>query len=136
MENRFLRAFVLSFLGCKIRSFLSQQVDDNMVLTGYWKVLVMNFSGMGNTVFFETKSWWKDDLYWLLKSSRFGLPKSSGFELFSDGKSWCKDNIYLVYFSFPWYSRTWEIRFLVQCSYLRSIDKKRVHADKTFDQRH
>ena len=42
------------------------------------------FSGKENTVFFEPKSWclmeswWKDDIYWLLKSS--------SFELFDDGK--------------------------------------------------
>ena len=30
--------------------------------------------------------------------------------------SWWKDDIYLVFFTFPWYSRTWEIRFFVQSS--------------------
>ena len=80
-----------------------------MIFIDYWKVLVLNFSEMGNTVFywakklmerwdllitekflfwtfqrwemrsfFEPKSWWKDDIYWLLKSSCF--------ELFGDGK--------------------------------------------------
>ena len=49
-----------------------------MVFTDYWKVLVLNYSEIRNTVFFESKSWWKDDIYWLLKSSRF--------ELFGDGK--------------------------------------------------
>ena len=58
--------------------FLSQKVDGNMVFTDYWKVLVLNFSVMGNTVFFEPGSWWKDDIYWLLRSSCF--------ELFGDGK--------------------------------------------------
>ena len=86
--------------------FLSQKVDENMMLTGYWKVLVLIFSEMGNTIsswakklteiwcllitgkflfrtlgdwsFFESRSWWKDDIYWLLRSSCF--------ELFSDGK--------------------------------------------------
>ena len=33
---------------------------------------------MGNRSFFEPKGWWKDHIYWLLKSSCF--------ELFSDGK--------------------------------------------------
>ena len=63
--------------------FLSQDVDGKMIFTGYWKVLVSNFSVMGNTVFFQPKSWWKDD-------------------------------IYLVFLSFPWYSRTWEIWFFAQ----------------------
>ena len=89
--------------------FLSQKVDGNMIFTDYWKVLVLNFSVMGNTVFFwvkklmerwyllvtekflfwtfrrweirslfESRSSWKDDIYWLLRSSCF--------ELFGDGK--------------------------------------------------
>ena len=89
--------------------FLSQNVDRNMIFTDYWKVLVLIFSGMGNTVFswakkfmerwyllitekvlfwtfswweiqsfFESGSWWKDDIYWLLRSFCF--------ELFGDGK--------------------------------------------------
>ena len=57
---------------------LSQKVDGKMILTDYWKDLVLIFSGMGNTVFFEPKSWWRDDIYWLLRSSCF--------ELFGDGK--------------------------------------------------
>ena len=43
------------FRGQKIRSFLSQKVDGNMMFTDYWKVLVLNFSVMGNKVFFEKK---------------------------------------------------------------------------------
>ena len=31
--------------------FLSQKVDGNMIFTDYWKVLVLIFSEMGNTVF-------------------------------------------------------------------------------------
>ena len=89
--------------------FLSQKVDGNMIFTDYWKVLVLTFSEMGNTIFswakklteiwcllitgkflfwtfrwweirsfFESRSWWKDDIYWLLRSSCF--------ELFGDGK--------------------------------------------------
>ena len=56
----------------------SQKVDGKIVFTDYWKVLVLNFSVIGNTVFFESRSWWKDDIYWLLRSSCF--------ELFGDGK--------------------------------------------------
>ena len=47
------------------------------VLTDHGKVLVLNISEMGNTVFFEPY-WDEDDIYWLLKSSCF--------ELFGDGK--------------------------------------------------
>ena len=73
-----------TFRWWKIRSFLSQKIGGN-IFTGYWKVLALNCSGMRNTVFFETKSWWKDHIYWLLKSSCF--------EIFGDGKYslfWCK----------------------------------------------
>ena len=58
--------------------FLSKKVDGNMTFTDFWKVLVLIFSGIGNTVFFETKSWWKDNIYW--------LPRRSCFELFVDRK--------------------------------------------------
>ena len=126
--------------------FLSQKIDENLIFTDYWKVLVLIFSEMGNTIFFcakkwmerlyllitekvlyrtfwwweirsffESRSWWKDDIYCLLRSSCF--------ELFGDGKcgdffqpkSWWRDDIYLVFLSFPWYSRTWEIWFFAQC---------------------
>ena len=36
--------------------FLSQKVEGNMMFTDYWKVLVLNFSVMGNTVFFVSRS--------------------------------------------------------------------------------
>ena len=32
--------------------FFSQNIDGNMIFTDYWKVLVLNFSVIGNTVFF------------------------------------------------------------------------------------
>ena len=38
----------------------------------------MTFFGIKNLIFFEPKSWWKDGIYWLLKSSCV--------ELFGDGK--------------------------------------------------
>ena len=102
--------------------------------------------------FFEPKSWWKDDIYWLLKSScfelfgggntvfswakklieRWYLPVTEKFlfqtfwlreiRSFLQPKSWWRDDIYLVFLSFLWYSRTWEIQFFVQC-YRRQIKK-------------
>ena len=39
----------------EIRSFLSQKVDGKIIFSGYWEVLVLNFSLMGNTVFFSAK---------------------------------------------------------------------------------
>ena len=49
------RALILNFWGWKIRSFLSQNFDGNMIFTDIWKVLVLKFSGMGNTIFFWDK---------------------------------------------------------------------------------
>ena len=49
-----------------------------MIFTEYLKLHVFNFSEMGNTVFPEPKSLWKDYIYLLLKSSCF--------ELFGDRK--------------------------------------------------
>ena len=69
----------MNFLEGKNVVFLSQKGDENMIFTDYGKVLVLIFSGMGNTAFFEPKSWWKDVIYWLLKSSCF--------ELFGDRKN-------------------------------------------------
>ena len=57
---------------------LGQKVDGKMIFTDYWKVVVLIFLRMVNTVFFEPKSWWKDDIDWLLRISCF--------ELFGDGK--------------------------------------------------
>ena len=106
----------------EMRPFLRQKVDEKLVFTDYRKVLVLNFYVMGNTVFFETKRWWKDYIYWLLKIFCYGLPKRSCFEHFGDGKyglfepkSWCKGNINFGFLNCPWYSRIRKIQFFVQC---------------------
>ena len=39
----------------KYGPFLSQKVDGNVIFTDYWKVLVLSFSEMGNTVFLWAK---------------------------------------------------------------------------------
>ena len=41
---------------------LSQKNDGIMIFADYYEVLVLNFLEMGNRVFFELKSWWKDDI--------------------------------------------------------------------------
>ena len=38
-----------------IRFFLTQKVDGKMTFTDYWKVLVLSFSVVGNTMFFSAK---------------------------------------------------------------------------------
>ena len=40
----------------EIRSFLSQDVDEKMIFSGYWEVLVLNFSVMRNAVSFSAKT--------------------------------------------------------------------------------
>ena len=44
-----------SFREWKIRSFLNQKVDQKMIFTGNWEVLVLNFSVLGNTAFSSAK---------------------------------------------------------------------------------
>ena len=44
-----------TFQWWKIRSFLIQEVGWKIIFTGYGEVLVLNFSVMGNTVFFSAK---------------------------------------------------------------------------------
>ena len=63
--------------------FLSQKVDGNMIFTDYWKVLVLTFSEMGNTVF----SWAKKltEIWYLLITGKF------------------------LFWTFQW----WEIRFFL-----------------------
>ena len=58
---------------------VSQKVDAKMTFTNYWKCLVLNFSGMGNTVFFLSQNVDGKMIftnYW----------RSSCFELFSNEK--------------------------------------------------
>ena len=44
---------VLNFSQMKNTVFFSKKVDGKMIFTSYWKVLVLNFSVMENTAFFE-----------------------------------------------------------------------------------
>ena len=86
MENWYLliteKFLVWSFWEWEIRSLLSQKVDAKMLFTGYWEVLVLNFLVIGNTVFFESRSWWNDDIYWLMRSSSFELFGNRKYGLF------------------------------------------------------
>ena len=94
--------------------FLSQKVDGNMIFTGYWKVLVLTLSEMGNVVF----SWAKKltEIWYLLITGKFLFWTFRWWEIrsFFQPKSWWKDDIYVVFLSFLWYSRTWEIWFFGQ----------------------
>ena len=118
-----LKVLVLKFLEMKNMVFLSQKVDGNMIFTDYWKVLVLTFSEMGNTVFFWVKKLM--ERWYLLVTEKFLFWTFRWWEIrsFFQPKSWWKDDIYLVFLSFPWYSRTWEIRFFVQCRQVCFYDK-------------
>ena len=74
--------------------FLSQKVHGKMIFTDYWKVLVLNFSMMGNTVFFESRSWWKR--WYLLITEKFLFWTFRWWEIrsFFESRSWLKDGIY------------------------------------------
>ena len=72
----------MNFLEEKNAVFLSQKVDGNMTFTHCGKVIALIFLGMGNTAFFEPKCWWKDVIYWLLKSSCFELFDDRKYGLF------------------------------------------------------
>ena len=115
-------ALVLNFSGMENIVFLRQKVDGKMIFTGNWKVLVLNFSVIENPVIFEAKSKWKDDIYWLVKSYYFWATEKFLFLVIR----WWEIRpffiqkfdvkvIFTCFFSFPWYSRTMEIRFFVQC---------------------
>ena len=54
------KALFWTFRWWKTRSFLSQKVDRKMIFTGYWEVLVLNFSVMGNDIYlvFLSSPWY------------------------------------------------------------------------------
>ena len=58
------KALFWTFRWWKTRSFLSQKVDRKMIFTGYWEVLVLNFSVMGNDIYlvFLSSPWYFQDL--------------------------------------------------------------------------
>ena len=80
------------------------------------KFLFWTFRGWEIWSFFhpQPRSWWKDDIYWLPRSSCFELLGDGKYDLFSAKKLMERWNL-LGLTSFPWYSKTWEIRFFMQC---------------------
>ena len=108
------KVLALNFPEMEIRYFFSQRVDGKIISTDCWKVLVLNFLEMGNTVFFWAKKlmeWWH-----LLITEKFLFWTFRGWEIrsFFEPKCWWKDDIYLIFLSYPWYSRAWEVWFFVQ----------------------
>ena len=97
--------------------FSSQKVDGNMIFIDYWKVLVLNFSEMRNTVFVWAKKLMKRWHVPITEKFLFWTFRWWEIRYLFDHKSWWKDDIYLVFLvflSFPWYYRTWETWFFVQ----------------------
>ena len=84
-----------TFQELEIRSFLRQKVSEKIIFTDYWNVLVLNFSGMGNTASFWGKKlmerWYllvtENLLFWAfpLWEIRFFLrQKGNGKVIFTD----------------------------------------------------
>ena len=103
------------FRNWKYGLFFSQKVNGKMMFTNFWKVLLLNFAEMRNMVFFWAKTLM--ERWYLLITGKFLLCtfRYEKYGLFFQPKSWWKDDIYLIFLSFPWYSRAWEIWFFVQC---------------------
>ena len=85
--------------------FLSLKVDGNMTFADYWKVLFWSFREWEIRYFFEPKSWWKDNIYQLLKSSCFDLFGNGKCGLFLsqkvDGKMIFTDYWKVLVLNFP-----------------------------------
>ena len=109
------KVLALKYLGMKNMVFLSQKVDGNIIFTDYRKGLVLIFLEIGNTVF----SWAKTliERWYLLIAEKVLCWNFRWWEIrsFLQPKSWWKDDIYMVFLSFLWYSRTWEIWFFALC---------------------
>ena len=88
--------------------------------TDYWKCLVLDFSVMGNMLFF----WFKKlmERWYLLVIEKLLFWTFQWWEMLSffQTKCWRKDDIYMVFLSFLWYSRTrerWFFRTVRQLVY-------------------
>ena len=88
--------------------------------TGYHKVLGLNFVEMENMVFFESKSWWKYDIYW--------LPKRCCFQLFGNAKYRFLSQKVKEKIKFSWYFSAfddipWLGKYDFSCRYLHAIGR-------------
>ena len=83
-----------SFRQWEIRSFLRQKVDGKLIFTDYLKVLVFNFSVMGNTVFVWVKK--LIERWSLLVTEKFLFWTFRWLEIRSyfQPKIWWKDDIW------------------------------------------
>ena len=90
-----------------------------LLITG--KFLFWTFRWLEIRSFFRVKKLM--ERWYLLVTEKFLFWTFRWWEIrsFFQPKSWWKGVIYLVFLSFPWYSRTWKIWFLVQCSLVYNI---------------
>ena len=80
---------IFSGMGSKIFPW-GKKLDGKLIFTDYWKViLVLKFSVMGNMVFFESRNWWKDDIYMVFLAffdipgpGKYGFSRSVSFRFF------------------------------------------------------
>ena len=88
----------------------------NTIITEYGKVIILKFSQIRNTVFFDPKGWCKMTFssvwniiftdYWKALVLNFSEME---IRYILDPKSWWKNDVYLVLLNFSWYSGTWKI---------------------------
>ena len=73
---------------------LSEKGDGKMIFTDYWKVLILNFLGMGNTLIFWAKKLM--ERWYLLVTEKFLFWTFQRWEIRSlfDPKSWWKGGVY------------------------------------------
>ena len=64
-----------------------------MIFTDYWKALVLNFSVIGNMVFFEQRSWWKRWYLLITEKPLFWIFRSWEIRSFFESRSWWEINI-------------------------------------------
>ena len=106
-------ALIFSGMGNTVFSWAKKLIERWYLLITE-KVLFWTFRWWEIRSFFESRSWWKDDIYWLLRSSCFDLSEM-GNTVFSepkvDGKTIFTDYWTFLFWTFRW----WEIRsFLSQ----------------------
>ena len=76
-----------SFWKLEIRSFFGpKMLIERWYLLITEKALFWTFRWLKIRSFFESRSWWEDDIYWLLRSSYFELFVDGNYGLFSAKK--------------------------------------------------
>ena len=104
-----------TFWWWEIRSFFSQEVDGKNGIYWLQKSSCFELFGGGKYGLFWVKKLVERECLLVNEKILFWTFQWWEIRSFYLPKSWWKDDIYLVFLIFPWYSRTWEISFFVQC---------------------